>query len=147
MFMLIQKLLRDFDTREHRRAIQIFDPARLFVLSGLLQINAVARTIKRDFPLFPATLRTDSSVDRRTKAFFLAGFANCTTHFSCSPAFIMTCSFSARVQRQDRFGPSKTAIFAGHARKTAISVAFVARNMKNPLKMRLKCCFSTVAMV
>src|SRR5271165_4179163 len=49
------------------------------MLPRLLQVRAVAGTIERDFALLPAALRTDASVNGRTKALLLADFADGTT--------------------------------------------------------------------
>lgn len=46
------------------------------MLACLLQINAFAGAIERDFALLPAALRTDSSVDCRTEALFFAFVAD-----------------------------------------------------------------------
>src|SRR5579862_220435 len=50
------------------------------MFARLLQIHAITRTIERYFPLLAATLRTNPSMHGRAKAFFLAFFADRTTH-------------------------------------------------------------------
>jgi len=46
----------------------------------LLQVNALARTVERDFALFTAALGTDASVNRGAEALFFSGLTDDTTH-------------------------------------------------------------------
>ena len=46
------------------------------MLTGLLQIRAVAGTVEGDLALLAATLRADAAVDRGAEALFLTGFAD-----------------------------------------------------------------------
>jgi hypothetical protein len=49
------------------------------MLPRLLQIDAIAGTVERDFSLLSTTLRADAAVHGGTEAFFLASFADGTT--------------------------------------------------------------------
>jgi len=49
------------------------------MLPGLLEINALAGTIQRDFPILTATLWTDAAMHRGTKPLFFAFFADGAT--------------------------------------------------------------------
>jgi hypothetical protein len=59
------------------------------MLPGLLQVDAIAGTVESHLALFAAALPTDAAMDGRTEAFFLALFADDTTHRQASES-IMT---------------------------------------------------------
>jgi hypothetical protein len=79
MLALVGELLRNLNLQEQRRAVELVCRTRLFMLSGLLQIGAVAGAIERDLALLAATLRADAAVDGGTEAFFLTNFADRAT--------------------------------------------------------------------
>src|SRR5271166_4806709 len=77
--MFPQELLWDLNRRKQLLRGQIFKASRFLVLACLLQVNAVGRTVERQFPLFTAALRADAPVDCRAEALFLANVAEWTT--------------------------------------------------------------------
>jgi hypothetical protein len=79
MLAFIEELLADLHFRKQRVVIG-FKVVGLLVLSRLLKIRAVARTVECDFALFAAALGANASVDRGTKAFFLPEIADCAAH-------------------------------------------------------------------
>jgi len=97
VLLLVQKRLADLDVRKERALVKTFDPARLFVLARLLQIDAVARAIERDLALLAAALRTDASVNRGAEALFFAEIADGAGQV-LAPDFIMACVSGVRLQ-------------------------------------------------
>src|SRR5580704_3608863 len=83
VFALVGELIGNLNLQKQRCRIK--PGARLLVLSRLLQIGAVARTIERHLALLAATLRADASVDGGTEAFLLANFTNGATQMAGSP--------------------------------------------------------------
>jgi hypothetical protein len=79
MFLLVKKLLANFDLRKQSTLVQLLEGTWLFMLPRLLQVNAFAGTIESDFALFAAALGTDASMDGRAKAFFFAFVADCAS--------------------------------------------------------------------
>jgi hypothetical protein len=67
--------------KKNIRRVHIGHATRLFMLAGLLQVDAITGTIERHFALLAATLRANAAMDRRTKALFLAFLANRTAHW------------------------------------------------------------------
>jgi hypothetical protein len=49
--------------------------------SRLLKVDAFARAVERNLALLAATLRADTAMDRRTKAFLFPQLANGATHW------------------------------------------------------------------
>src|SRR5207247_834050 len=80
MFALVKKLVANFHLQEDIGRVHVGDPARLLMLPCLLQIYAVAGTIKRHFALLATALRADATVDSWAEALLLALFANYTAH-------------------------------------------------------------------
>jgi len=56
VFMLVEKLLADFDLREQCCLIQILQGTRPFMLPRLLEIYTSAGTVERHLALFTTTL-------------------------------------------------------------------------------------------
>src|SRR5271168_55229 len=85
MLPLVSKLLRNLNLQEQRRAVELVRRTRLFVLSCLLQIGAVAGTIERHLALLTATLGADAAVHGGTETFLLASLADraAQIEFSC----------------------------------------------------------------
>src|SRR5712671_6075622 len=81
MLALIQILVRDLNLQKQGRGIYLVRRTRLFVLTCLLQVRAIARTIQGHFSLLATTLRADSAMDGRTKALLLADLANGATQW------------------------------------------------------------------
>ena len=75
--MFLQKLIRDFDGRKQLLRGQIFQAPRFLMLTCLLEIDTVGRTVERELALLTAALRADTAVDRRAEALFLANVADC----------------------------------------------------------------------
>jgi hypothetical protein len=59
------------------------------VLSSLLQIDAIAWAIQRNFPLLTATLRTNPPMHSRAESLLFASFADGTGQLFAPDFFIM----------------------------------------------------------
>src|SRR6266853_456888 len=79
MLALIQILVRDLNLQKQGCGVYLVRRTRLFVLTCLLQVRAIARTIQGHFSLLATTLRADSAMDGRTKALLLTDLANGAT--------------------------------------------------------------------
>src|SRR6266481_5585927 len=81
MLAFVHELIGNFDVQKERRGINLvlIHGARLFMLPRLSQVRAVAGTIQRHLALLTAALRADAPVDRGTKAFLFANFADRAT--------------------------------------------------------------------
>ena len=73
---LVHELVGDFNLQEERGGIDLIGGAGLLVLAGLAEIRAVAGTIEGHFALLPAALGTNTPVDSRAEALFLADFTD-----------------------------------------------------------------------
>src|SRR4029077_3555388 len=76
VFLLVHKLVRDFDLQKQSGRIDLFCGARLLVLARLLQIRTVARAIERHLALLTTALRADASMHRRTEPLLFTDFTD-----------------------------------------------------------------------
>jgi hypothetical protein len=92
VLVLVQKLIAELHLQEQLGTAQIFRRTRTFVLPSLLQVNTLARAIKRHFPLLAAALRANLAMNRQAKALLFPCFANRTTQLEVSPSSIIACT-------------------------------------------------------
>ncbi len=101
VFAFVKKLLVDLDFGKQLCRVESSRVTMSLMFPRLLQIGAIAGAVQRYFPLLPATLGANLSVDGRTKSLFLPDIADRATHgpiISCSllPCPLDSCFVWAR---------------------------------------------------
>lgn len=97
----INEALGNLDVEEQQIFIDVVEQSRLFIRTCLLQVNAVAGAVERDFALGTTTDRANSVMERRAEALFLAGMADFAGHI-----FIITSRKAAAIRLPTLHTPS-----------------------------------------